>query len=806
MARGNYKNLSNKPYIMVVDSLDFTAAEPAVPVKNTFYWNTTAGNSSVTAQALSANTVVKWMGASWQEDTPETGTFIYNQTTTSSFVWDGSVLGSAGGGSFTITHLTNTAVSPAITGLPTFAELQAAVTAATLTNTVAYYNTSDVANTDTAQIIVYVDETGSIIKIENPELIDLVINANEWGQTNVSEPIQVDTSSRKALRLTDADGANAGYYTIQSSVPNTIDNTVRIVLPINGSATNAVALQVTDFAGTNTATVEISPVDGATNITNTGSATAPSVVSSIVKGNVIDLVITFPFDASFLTYRLYPAYSAIASLGTQDGALTGSVDIIDIDFDYIFVNPSFVATRIDSSAAVVTETLAASLDAGNVRLFTNIDLTNTATLAVQTGETLNGVTDATFLFSNYAVGTQFRVDEVTGGWVVSVVGASTTLERNTVVLPSTTVTSSSHTLTYTGGAAATTQLDIASVTYYDEGSRRYAQIKLSSSQDAEVNLAFSTDLIPVGGTISEMTAYHDGTVENVGTQSPSLIKIANNEVILNRDNTWDGAENQVINLVIDGAATGQTVLAGALEVGNLTNQEVFVNGQTSLGATSGDADPAALTLTVAKSGRYVLGYEAALRGINLGANAQYISTSYIKIDGVKDEDLDNFLTIINSTGGLDPSQKVSGSKTINLTAGQVIQLGVNLATSFPQSPALFDSKIYIREVGKTVINKTDAIVPTGYEVQLIEGTFTGIAASPTSVDIAYTPPTGKKVASYSLISDNNGDPQFVDSNRGATGSSILSMVWQENLNNFNIQVGTSHNNRDYRILIHLVNQ
>ena len=82
-------------------------------------------------------------------------------------------------------------------------------------------------------------------------------------------------------------------------------------------------------------------------------------------------------------------------------------------------------TLIDSSVGAVTETLTASTGTGAIRFFTNDNVTNTATLAVQAGETLNGVTDGTFLFSNYASGTQFRADEVTGGWVVSVVGAST---------------------------------------------------------------------------------------------------------------------------------------------------------------------------------------------------------------------------------------------------------------------------------------------------------------------------------------------------------------------------------------------
>ena len=83
------------------------------------------------------------------------------------------------------------------------------------------------------------------------------------------------------------------------------------------------------------------------------------------------------------------------------------------------------ATKIDSNAGATDEVLAASTNNGGVRLFTNIDVTNEAKLSVQAGETLNGVVDSEFRFSNYSVGTQFRADEVTGGWVVSVVGAST---------------------------------------------------------------------------------------------------------------------------------------------------------------------------------------------------------------------------------------------------------------------------------------------------------------------------------------------------------------------------------------------
>jgi len=60
-----------------------------------------------------------------------------------------------------------------------------------------------------------------------------------------------------------------------------------------------------------------------------------------------------------------------------------------------------------------------------VFLYTNIDVTNTAELSVEWNlDTLNGVVDGTFLFSNYPAGTQFMVSEIAGGWTVAVIGAA----------------------------------------------------------------------------------------------------------------------------------------------------------------------------------------------------------------------------------------------------------------------------------------------------------------------------------------------------------------------------------------------
>lgn len=87
----------------------------------------------------------------------------------------------------------------------------------------------------------------------------------------------------------------------------------------------------------------------------------------------------------------------------------------------------FVATIIDSSGGAVTETLSAANGSGVVRFFANEDvLTNPATLAVQPGESLNGVVDGTFSFDSYDDGTQFRAtDTGVGQWYVEIDGAAT---------------------------------------------------------------------------------------------------------------------------------------------------------------------------------------------------------------------------------------------------------------------------------------------------------------------------------------------------------------------------------------------
>jgi len=178
------------------------------------------------------------------------------------------------------------------------------------------------------------------------------------------------------------------------------------------------------------------PTNGTTTI-ETGTigpdVNAPTILHSVTRIDSFEWVLRYPApndDSLDYFLVLIPDHSSLITPTTPDVALAGGIDIslMNIDYDYVPAGET-VATRIDSSLAPVNELLSASTDSGIVKLFTNIDVTNLATLSVDAGQTLNGITDGTFLFSNYPAETQFRADEVAGGWTVSVSGASTTQER-----------------------------------------------------------------------------------------------------------------------------------------------------------------------------------------------------------------------------------------------------------------------------------------------------------------------------------------------------------------------------------------
>jgi hypothetical protein len=90
------------------------------------------------------------------------------------------------------------------------------------------------------------------------------------------------------------------------------------------------------------------------------------------------------------------------------------------------ITAEVLSTIIDASTAAYAETLPAATGSGAIKYWVLQDKTNAATLAVQTGEAINGATDGSFDFAVYEVGTQFQAtDRGTGNWDIAVVGEST---------------------------------------------------------------------------------------------------------------------------------------------------------------------------------------------------------------------------------------------------------------------------------------------------------------------------------------------------------------------------------------------
>ncbi len=277
------------------------------------------------------------------------------------------------------------------------------------------------------------------VDITTDSASDVFAQLSQWDVDNTTgqgtQPVvasNVDGFVAARIEGTDAAGPQSARYALLAQLPTAADQYVRIKIRRDATATAAMALNVGD--GTNGFyQVVISPVDGANDVQNfdiAGSVyiTPPSIVDLNVGEHTIEAVILYPQATSAAFWYLIPDYTNLGDLTTIDPTVTGAVDVLELDMDFDYVPASAaVATLLDSSAAPVVETLPAATGSGAILFYANEDVaSNSATLAPASGEQLNSVVDGTFLFSNYAAGTQFRADDIgPGQWVVSVVGAGT---------------------------------------------------------------------------------------------------------------------------------------------------------------------------------------------------------------------------------------------------------------------------------------------------------------------------------------------------------------------------------------------
>ncbi len=82
--------MTTNNYWTVEDQVDFTASEPGAPTVGQVYVNTIAGSSSITAQSLSAFSLVEWNGTDWNETLAIDGMILYDKNSNKLYHFSGS--------------------------------------------------------------------------------------------------------------------------------------------------------------------------------------------------------------------------------------------------------------------------------------------------------------------------------------------------------------------------------------------------------------------------------------------------------------------------------------------------------------------------------------------------------------------------------------------------------------------------------------------------------------------------------------------------------------------------------------------
>ncbi len=121
-----------------------------------------------------------------------------------------------------------------------------------------------------------------------------------------------------------------------------------------------------------------------------------------------------------------PAYNTDGTF-VQDATATGTVTLVGLDVgdpSEFIVESDVIATKLNSSAGAVIETLPAATGTGEVLFFVNEDVQdNTATIVPLSGEYINSELDGVFYANNFSDRTTFMVtDSAAGRWSVRVVG------------------------------------------------------------------------------------------------------------------------------------------------------------------------------------------------------------------------------------------------------------------------------------------------------------------------------------------------------------------------------------------------
>lgn len=400
-------------------------------------------------------------------------------------------------------------------------------------------------------------------------------------------------------KLSDADAAAATVYTFSLGNLNTqTGDTGQIRLEFPEDLVNlhhVYAFKLVDDSGTNAATelVDVGtgglavvvggPADG-------GNVTMSATVEAFDRGGTrmvrLDLVHAWSgVSGANPRLEIQPAYN-LDGTAVKDVTSTGDLTLLSLEVksvaEFAVGQQEVAQVRLDSSAATVTETLEAGTGANQAVLYTNSDVqANPAILKVQAGETLNGVLNGEFRFSNYANGSQFIVtSDDAGSWNVSVMGAPGTMSRVEVPVAATEVTliSGVTTLVY-NATPAPGQIAAADGYYYDEGSTRHFILPFSSNEDDVTLLEISSAVLPSGSSIETMYAWTDNLDGGVTSEkwNYGLVDGATNQFFFNRIDSGSDRRNWTIHFSVKNAVEGQVVLAGMVEPRSMGQLETLAD-------------------------------------------------------------------------------------------------------------------------------------------------------------------------------------------------------------------------------------
>ena len=482
-------------------------------------------------------------------------------------------------------------------------------------------------------------------------------------------------------------------------------------------------------------------------VTDTGNQVGNFTVTEIDRGSYtlvrVDMVLapTGALDA-IADFKIDPVYNKDGST-TADGSVTGYVNLIGTDrgAPSEFVDAAVEAILIDSSGGASVETLDAGTGSGQIIFFANDDVSsNTATLTVQAGESLNGVTDGVFYFSNYADGTQFRATDIgTGEWVVSVDGASTVAPIEVITATNTDIVGVSGAGSFSYNSTNPTSGDavINEVVYWDVAGLRHIRVNMAWDTDSDVLFQINSPLLPTGGEVISVNTLAYDTSQSGGSILGGLVTGQPNQFLINRVDSIDADTHSAFVVTVTNPSAGEVVLAGMAAPETLESGRASATSDAVISSTS-FVDVTDAEVVLPKAGKYRVYYSSdwfinSTAGNGGAEHRLYNVTDGAEISGTTGE-------LWGGSGASDNNGLIAfGEAEITVTAATTIRLQVRaIVAAGTVTRTLRGGTDAATYLGYQQLPTATVVMPDALEVEdveVLEGDNTGLSgATQTFID------------------------------------------------------------------------